>query len=125
MNKIDLLNNFSESEEIPKFLICIDSKDQEYILNTSIYPCLIKINGIMDKDGEEDEENEEEYEFAGVDAEDIDDVELDIQESFVFDVEVFKLTDKGIRPIGRERSLDSIQNIIRQAINYYVEEEKK
>jgi hypothetical protein len=126
MKSIDLLNNFSESDSIPRFLLCVDDKDIEYILNLSSYPCIIKVNAVIDsEDDEEDEDDEDDEEdIEGLVAL-LDNETEENEKNFTFDIEIFKLTEKGVKPIGREKSLKSVQRIIKDAIDYYIEQNKE
>jgi hypothetical protein len=121
MKDLNLLNNFSESEKIPNFLMCIDENDIEYVLHSGSYPCLVRINGIANEE-EDDEDDEDDYGGIGL----IDENKLDqIKDSFVFDVEVFKITELGLKPMGIERSLSSVKDLIKRSIDYYIEQQEE
>jgi hypothetical protein len=121
MKDVNLLNNFSESEKIPNFLMCIDENDTEYVLHSGAYPCLVRINGIA-TDEEDDEEDDDDY--GGLEV--IDKYKnQQSKDSFVFDVEVFKITELGLKPMGRERSLKSVKDLIGRSIDYYIAQQEQ
>jgi hypothetical protein len=113
MNK-NPFNNCISTNEIPDYILGLDENDVEYIVHLgSSYPCLIRINDIISEEQEDENEDEEEY------GDTIDNNERVFVDP-TFDIEVFKITEKGLKQIGYEKSLKPVKNIIKLGLDFYI-----
>lgn len=106
-------NNSVSTDQVPDYILGLDENNTEYVIHLgSSYPCLIRINDIIQEDDEDEEEDED----------DGDTIEQD-NSSFTnttFDIEVFKITQKGLKQIGYEKSLKPVKNIIKLGLDLYM-----
>lgn len=115
MNKSPF-NNCVSTNQVPDYILGLDENNIEYVIHLgSSYPCLIRINDIIQEDGEYDENDEDDdYEYG-------DNIEQEEElTNTTFDIEVFKITEKGIKQIGYEKSLKPVKNIIKLGLDFYI-----
>jgi hypothetical protein len=101
------------SSKIPQFIYGVDKEENEYILYTSSPQYLIKFNGVIDPDESEDDEDIDE------DAELL--LEKEGYEKVEFHVEIFKFTKSGLTPITYEYKVKAVQDIVNEAIAFYLD----
>ena len=113
MNKSPF-NNCVSTIQVPDYILGLDENNIEYVIHLgSSYPCLIRINDIIEEDDDDDDEDEDEEYGDTIEQEE----ELT---NTTFDIEVFKITEKGIKQIGYEKSLKPVKNIIKLGLDFYV-----
>ena len=98
------------STKIPDFIYGMDEDEIEYIVSTKPPCLLIKIHDI-NISGDEDEE--EELAFPGQIIE-----KEEIKTSFHLEGLIF--TNSGMKPLGVEKNLKAIQEIIKAAVFFYL-----
>ena len=96
--------------DVPMFLYTLDENDYEYIICTGKFPMIIKIKDYEYEyeEGDEDEEEESDTEH---------DPEKLIGE---FHVEVLKITNSGLKPLGYEKETKAVKQIVKRAIDFYL-----
>ena len=103
MNKSPF-NNCVSTIQVPDYILGLDENNIEYVIHLgSSYPCLIRINDIIEEDDDDEDEDEDEEYGDTIEQEE----ELT---NTTFDIEVFKITEKGIKQIGYEKSLNGRRN---------------
>jgi hypothetical protein len=101
------------SSKIPHFIYGVDKEENEYILYTPSPQYLIKFNGVIDPEELEDDEDIDE------DAELL--LEKEGYEKVEFHVEIFKFTKSGLTPITYEYKVKAVQDIVNEAIAFYLD----
>lgn len=101
------------SSKIPNFIYGVDKEENEYILCTSSPQYLIKFNGVIDpEESEDDDDIDEDAELM---------LEKDGYQKVEFHIEIFKFTKSGLTPITYEYKVKAVQDIINEAIAFYLD----
>jgi len=105
-------NNSVSMNQVPDYILGLDENETEYVIHLgSSYPCLIRINDIIEEEDDEDEDEE--------DGDTIEESDNSLTNT-TFDIEVFKITQKGLKQIGYEKSLKPVKNIIKLGLDFYI-----
>lgn len=100
------------SSKLPRFIYGIDQEENEYILSTSTPQYLIKFQGVVDLDIEEEDEEEDSDLLSG----------NKFQENKTeFHLEIFKFTSSGLTPLTYESKVKAVQELVKEAIAFYME----
>ena len=101
------------SSKIPRFIYGVDKEENEYILYTSSPQYLIKFNGVIDpEESEDDDDDDEDTELL---------LEKEGYQKVEFHIEIFKFTKSGLTPITYEYKVKAVQDIINEAIAFYLD----
>jgi hypothetical protein len=99
------------SSKIPRFIYGVDKEENEYILCTSSPQYLIKFNGVIDAE-DDDEEDDQDTDLL---------TEKTESQKVEFHIEIFKFTKSGLTPITYEYKVKAVQDIVNDAIAFYLE----
>lgn len=100
------------SSRIPRFIYGIDQEENEYILCTTTPQYLIKFQGVVDVELEEDEDDDENSDLLDSEPE---------ENKTEFHIEIFKFTSSGLTPITYESKVKAVQDLIKDALAFYLE----
>lgn len=100
------------SSKLPRFIYGIDQEENEYILCTDSPQYLIKFQGVLDVETEEDEEDDDSDVLSS---------NKPPENKTEFHLEIFKFSSSGLTPITYESKVKAVQDLIKEAIAFYIE----